>query len=181
MSVRLYKSDSFSAKYQFLRRMNCNSHSRVKPPRIATPVFDPFSSPLFFSLPCCSLLLYRLFISISFAESAAHCREIGSVARLKWDRRLASVSVKIGHCYLVFTYVFFPTLSHLFFFFLYRPLFLRTPVWRVFREPRRTEKHRRLFRSVVCARLFNFRLCFREQPNRNLESHIRNILAVLYA
>lgn len=29
VSVRLYKSDSFSAKYQFLRRMNCNSHGRV--------------------------------------------------------------------------------------------------------------------------------------------------------
>lgn len=53
VSVRLYKGDSFSGKYQFLRRMNFDSRERVKPLRAGevspppSPIYIPPSLSVF--------------------------------------------------------------------------------------------------------------------------------------
>lgn len=103
MSVRLYKSDSFSAKYQFLRRMNCNSHGRVA------------TLPLLSETRCVSTLLHSSLSFIHFCLfRSAHCREIGSVAldtmvEMRYVTRWWSqcVSVKIGHTLFYFMYIYF--------------------------------------------------------------------------
>lgn len=63
VSVRLYKGDSFSEKYQFLRHMNFDSRERVKP--LCARGRSPLSLPLPSSLSLSRLPLFSFTLCIS--------------------------------------------------------------------------------------------------------------------